>query len=155
MVTFFISGLDGKPTEIARRRLQTKGDLDYAALSIDCRFICTLTSESIRFTYDSLKPVDDTEPEESRDGKVRGCLIFYLHCPVSDDSKRYSWGQTPQGLCVAFTVDNQITENDVQWRLAPESVSLVIQPNAEILLEGDLHSPVDVDGSTWKLLDGR
>jgi len=125
-----------------RRRLRTKGNLDYAALSIDCNSVCCLTTGQIRFVYDSEKSVDDVEVEESRE----------------DTPKVYSWGQTVDQLCVVFTIGPQFSKNDVVWRLASESIHVGLEQQAEserILLDGELHLPVDVEGSTWTLEDGR
>lgn len=145
------------------RELQTSGIVEYAALSRSRDAICIASSKYVTFAADSLKPIVHEEEMGNSETKRRNFWGFHL-VPIftfltififfSDAiHKEYTWGQTFEDVCAVFTVSSDIKATDIHFVLEREKISLRIPER--ILLEGELFAPVNLDASTWTLMENR
>ncbi|XP_023659761.2 nudC domain-containing protein 1 isoform X1 [Paramormyrops kingsleyae] len=123
--------------EVRRSRmLHGKSVPHYAAVEPRGRGLMLASEKPFRFTHVDGQPLEDPVPEAMEVEEKAG--------------PAYCWYQTPEDITVSIQLPKGTSKEDVLFQISSELLRVGVRDRAP-LIDGQLHSLVDPESSTWIL----
>nr|XP_018899756.1 PREDICTED: nudC domain-containing protein 1 [Bemisia tabaci]XP_018899757.1 PREDICTED: nudC domain-containing protein 1 [Bemisia tabaci] len=120
----------------SKKQLHCTGEIEYAAVEKDLSHLCTISKESLHFSFDSERPVlaehQAEEPNQNGTKKVE-----------------YYWQQTSDDITIWFNIPSDTLSNQISVNV--QDSELKVKCVDRVLLQGSLHSSVSENLTTWTL----
>uniref|UniRef100_A0A3B3SZV5 NudC domain-containing protein 1 n=1 Tax=Paramormyrops kingsleyae TaxID=1676925 RepID=A0A3B3SZV5_9TELE len=128
--------LAGESGKGERRMLHGKSVPHYAAVEPRGRGLMLASEKPFRFTHVDGQPLEDPVPEAMEVEEKAG--------------PAYCWYQTPEDITVSIQLPKGTSKEDVLFQISSELLRVGVRDHAP-LIDGQLHSLVDPESSTWIL----
>ncbi|XP_018605755.2 nudC domain-containing protein 1 [Scleropages formosus] len=127
--------------EVTKSRVLRGGSVPhYAAVEPQGRGLMVASEKPFQFTHVDGEPLQDPGPEAMEVEEKADPIYF--------------WQQTAEDITVSIRLPEGTTKDGVMFQLSADHIMVGVQ-NYSPLIEGQLHSLVDPEASTWILKDNK